>query len=155
VGGRFGDQRVYNGDVQGVHYGLDLKGRTGDPVAAANAGRVVLARHCYLSGRTVVVWHGAGVYTAYLHLSRMDVKPGQRVARGERLGRVGSTGRSTGPHLHWGVKVDGLWVDPESLLRLDPAAEGSAPALLAAPAEPASAAAGDGAEPELSAPAPR
>jgi len=116
---RFGDQRVYNGKTEGVHYGLDLPGATGDPVGAAGDGEVVLARDCYMSGQTVLLWHGAGVFTAYFHLSRMEVKVGDRVGPGQRLGRVGSTGRSTGPHLHWGVKVDGLWVDPLSAARLD------------------------------------
>jgi murein DD-endopeptidase MepM/ murein hydrolase activator NlpD len=117
--GRFGDQRVYNGATAGAHYGLDLAGPAGAPVAASNDGVVVLARDCYQSGRTVILWHGAGIFTAYLHLSRMEVGPGAQVRRGQRIGRIGSTGRSTGPHLHWGAKVDGLWVDPESLLRLD------------------------------------
>jgi murein DD-endopeptidase MepM/ murein hydrolase activator NlpD len=117
--GRYGDQRTYNGATAGVHYGVDLAAPAGAPVAAANDGQVVLARDCYQSGKTVLVWHGAGIFTAYLHLSRMDVRPGEAVRRGQVVGLVGSTGRSTGPHLHWGAKVDGLWVDPESLLRLD------------------------------------
>jgi murein DD-endopeptidase MepM/ murein hydrolase activator NlpD len=97
-----------------------------------------------MSGKTILVWHGAGVFTAYFHLSRMEVKAGAAVRRGQRLGRVGSTGRSTGPHLHWGVKVDGLWVDPRSALRLDLAAgEVSLPPPLPAPAPPAA----DGAAP--------
>ncbi len=117
--GRYGDQRVYNGSVAGAHYGLDLAGPAGAPVAAANDGVVVLARECYQSGRTVILWHGAGLFTAYLHLSKMEVKAGEHVRKGARVGRIGSTGRSTGPHLHWGAKVDGLWVDPESLMRID------------------------------------
>jgi murein DD-endopeptidase MepM/ murein hydrolase activator NlpD len=144
VSSGYGDQRVYNGKTSGVHYGLDLVGRTGDPIAASAEGRVVLARDCYLSGWTTVVWHGAGVFTVYLHQSKVEVKAGQRVGRGQRIGRVGSTGRSTGPHLHWGVKLDGLWVDPESMLRLDldaPAAGGqpvaAGPAGPPAPARPA------------------
>jgi murein DD-endopeptidase MepM/ murein hydrolase activator NlpD len=119
VSGRFGDQRVYNGTVSGVHNGLDLVGRAGDAIEASGDGRVVLVRNCYLSGWTTLIWHGAGVYSAYLHQSKVEVQPGQLVRRGQRIGRIGSTGRSTGPHLHWGVKVDGLWVDPESMLRLD------------------------------------
>jgi murein DD-endopeptidase MepM/ murein hydrolase activator NlpD len=119
---RYGDQRVYNGRTDGVHYGLDLPGAAGLPVGASGDGEVVLARDCYMSGKTVLVWHGAGVFTAYLHLSRMEVKAGDLVRQGQLIGRVGSTGRSTGPHLHWGVKVDGLWVDPRSAQRLDLAA---------------------------------
>lgn len=119
VTGRYGDQRVFNGTAASVHYGLDLDGARGDPVLAAADGVVVLARRCYHSGWTTVLWHGAGVYSSYLHQAAVEVGPGARVARGQRIGQVGSTGRSTGPHLHWGVKVDGLWVDPESVLRLD------------------------------------
>jgi len=117
--GRYGDLRVYNGKKEGQHYGLDLTGPVGAPVVAANDGTVAVARDCYMSGRTVVVWHGAGIFTVYFHLSRIDVKAGQPVRKGDRLGLLGSSGRVTGPHLHWGVKVAGLYVDPESVLRLD------------------------------------
>ncbi len=114
----FGDRRVFNGKQLSQHYGVDLAGQTGDPVAAANDGVVVLVRDCYASGRSVVLWHGAGLYSVYFHLSRFAVKEGERVHRGDLLGRVGETGRVTGPHLHWGTKLDGLYVDPESVLRL-------------------------------------
>ncbi|HVO19943.1 MAG TPA: M23 family metallopeptidase [Anaeromyxobacter sp.] len=124
--GRFGDQRILNGKKASVHYGLDITGPRGAPVAAAADGEVVIARDAYLSGNTVVIWHGAGVYTAYFHLDRMAVAAGQRVRRGQQIGALGSTGRATGPHLHWGVKVDGLYVDPESILAID-FAGGSAP----------------------------
>jgi murein DD-endopeptidase MepM/ murein hydrolase activator NlpD len=141
VTGRYGDQRVYNGKISGAHYGLDLDGPAGAPIEAAADGQVVLTRDCYMSGWTTVVWHGAGLYSVYLHQSKVEVKPGQQVTRGEHLGRVGSTGRSTGPHLHWGVKLDGLWVDPDSMSRLE--LEGPSPATpasppLAAPPTPAS-----------------
>ena len=114
----FGDRRVFNGRQVSQHYGVDLAGQTGDPVAAANDGLVVLVRDCYASGRSVVLWHGAGLYSVYFHLSGFAVKEGARVRRGDLLGRVGKTGRVTGPHLHWGTKLDGLYVDPESVLRL-------------------------------------
>jgi murein DD-endopeptidase MepM/ murein hydrolase activator NlpD len=117
--GRFGDQRVLNGDKRTVHYGTDVTGPRGAPIAAANDGVVVLARDAYLSGKTVVLAHGAGIYTAYFHLDRILVKEGAKVSRGARIGRLGSTGRSTGPHLHWSARVGGLFVDPESLLALD------------------------------------
>ena len=115
--GRYGDQRVYNGKTEGVHYGLDLPSPTGTPVPAGAGGQVVLARDCYMSGKTVLLDHGAGIFSASFHLSRIDVAVGQQVDQGQVIGRVGSTGRSTGPHLHWGIKVDGLWVDPLSALR--------------------------------------
>ncbi len=117
--GRYGDQRVLNGKVASVHYGLDITGPRGSPVAAANDGEVVVTRDAYFSGNTVVLWHGAGLYTAYFHLDRIAVREGQRVQRGELVGELGATGRATGPHLHWGVKVGGLYVDPESLLAID------------------------------------
>jgi murein DD-endopeptidase MepM/ murein hydrolase activator NlpD len=137
VSGRYGDQRVYNGKVSGAHYGLDLAEPAGAPVAASADGQVVLARDCYMSGWTTVVWHGAAVYSVYLHQSKVEVKPGQQVGKGQRIGRVGSTGRSTGPHLHWGVKVDGLWVDPDSLVRLE-VGEGPATPPVASEAAPPS-----------------
>jgi murein DD-endopeptidase MepM/ murein hydrolase activator NlpD len=117
--GHYGDQRVYNGKTEGVHYGLDLPSPTGTPVPAGADGLVVLARDCYMSGKTVLLDHGAGVFSASFHLSRIGVEVGQQVDKGQVIGLVGSTGRSTGPHLHWGIKVDGLWVDPRSALRLD------------------------------------
>ena len=137
--GRFGDQRVYNGEKQGVHYGLDLRGAKGAPVLASNDGEVVLVRDAYMSGRSIVLWHGAGVYSVYFHLSRVDVHQGMHVRRGDRLGAVGATGRANGPHLHWGIKVDGLYVDPESMLRFDvrsATAIAAAPRAAAPPAAP-------------------
>ena len=94
-------------------------GRIGDLVVAANDGVVTLARDCYSSGNTILIHHGAELYSAYFHLSHMDVKPGANVHRGQKIGEVGKTGRVTGPHLHFGVKLAGHYVDPESLLRLD------------------------------------
>ena len=132
TGGRFGDKRVLNGKKESVHYGLDIGAPRGAPVHAANDGEVVLARDCYYSGKTVVLWHGADLFTLYFHLDRLRVKTGQRVRRGDVLGAVGSTGRSTGPHLHWSAKVGPLYVDPESLLAIDFAA-GTAPPRRAGP----------------------
>ncbi|MGZ3457704.1 MAG: M23 family metallopeptidase [Archangium sp.] len=115
----FGDLRTFNGKKQSQHFGTDIRGETGMPVHAANAGTVVMTRDNYASGNTVLVYHGAGLYTAYFHLSAFAVKEGEHVARGQLLGKVGNTGRVTGPHLHWGAKVDDLWVDAETLLKLD------------------------------------
>jgi len=135
--GRYGDQRVLNGKKASVHYGLDITGPRGAPVQAAAEGEVVVARDAYLSGNTVVIWHGAGIYTAYFHLDRMEVAAGQRVRRGQEIGLLGSTGRATGPHLHWGVKVDGLYVDPESVLAIDFAGGTAPPRAPGGPAEAA------------------
>ena len=138
TGGRFGDKRILNGKKESIHYGIDIGAPRGAPVHAANDGEVVLARNCYYSGNTVVLWHGADLFTAYFHMDRLAVKAGQRVRQGETLGVVGSTGRSTGPHLHWSVKLAGLYVDPESLVGIDFAGGGTAPPRRAGPppAEP-------------------
>jgi murein DD-endopeptidase MepM/ murein hydrolase activator NlpD len=134
--GRFGDRRLVNGKQSSVHYGLDLDGEPGSPVLAAADGEVVMARSCYLSGNSVVLWHGAGVFSAYFHLSRMDVTPGQALRLGDPVGLVGATGRVTGPHLHWSTRVAGLLVDPESLVSIDFPA-GTAPPRLPRGSEPA------------------
>ncbi|MBX5481163.1 MAG: M23 family metallopeptidase [Myxococcaceae bacterium] len=128
----FGDLRTFNGKKQSQHYGMDLDGRIGDPIRAANDGVVVMVRKNFASGNTVLLHHGAHLFTAYFHMSKMLVKPGQKVKQGERIGLVGKTGRVTGPHLHFGCKVDGLWVDPASLLAM----KFGAPAMLVV--EPAS-----------------
>lgn len=117
--GRYGDQRVLNGKKDSVHYGLDISGPRGAAIAASNDGEVVLVRDCYYSGNTVVLWHGADLFTLYFHLDRISVRAGERVRKGQRIGTLGSTGRSTGPHLHWSARVGGLLVDPESLLAID------------------------------------
>ena len=122
----YGDLRTFNGKKQSQHFGTDIDGDPGMPVHAANTGTVVMTRDNYAAGNTVLLHHGAGLYTAYFHLSAIDVEEGARVERGQLLGKVGGTGRVTGPHLHWGVKVDDLWVDGETLLKLD---FGGAPAV--------------------------
>lgn len=116
--GRYGDRRTFNGKQRGQHYGLDLDAASGTPVLAANDGTVVMVRDTYYAGLAVVLWHGVDLYSAYFHLSRAAVKPGQEVKRGDAIGRSGASGRATGPHLHWGTKVAGRWVDPESILRM-------------------------------------
>ena len=119
VTARFGDKRTFNGTQQSQHYGIDLDGTVGAPIRAANDGVVVMVRDNYAAGKTVVIHHGLDLYTTYFHLSRFEVRRGQRVKRGQRIGCVGRTGRVTGPHLHWGVRIGDLYVDPASLLRLD------------------------------------
>lgn len=114
----YGDHRVINGVTQSIHYGIDLDGSTGDPIYATQAGDVVMVRECFGSGGTVLLHHGGRLFSAYFHMSAFDVKVGEKVVQGQLLGKVGKSGRVTGPHLHFGVKLDGKWQDPESLLRL-------------------------------------
>ncbi|HSP81766.1 MAG TPA: M23 family metallopeptidase [Myxococcaceae bacterium] len=115
---RYGDLRTFNGEKQSQHFGTDIRGKAGARVRAANAGTVVMTRDNYAAGNTVLLYHGAGLYTAYFHLSKILVKEGEQVERGQLLGHVGNTGRSTGPHLHWGAKVEDRWVDAQRLLEL-------------------------------------
>jgi murein DD-endopeptidase MepM/ murein hydrolase activator NlpD len=120
TGGRnFGHRRVFNGQPRAPHSGADLRADTGTPIHAANTGRVVLAKNLFFSGNAVFVDHGLGVYTVYLHLSKIYVEPGQIVERGQVVGLAGATGRVTGPHLHWGVHMVDARVDPFSLIGLD------------------------------------
>lgn len=114
--GRFGLRRVINGEPRSPHTGEDRRAPEGEPVVSAGGGVVALVDELFFSGRSVVVDHGGGLYTMYFHLSSTEVKPGDRVERGAILGRAGMTGRATGPHLHWGVRLQGARVDPESLL---------------------------------------
>lgn len=116
--GNFGAPRIYNEETRSVHAGLDLAAAEGTPVAAAGDGRVVLAGDLYFSGGTVLLDHGAGLFTQYFHLSRIDVKEGDAVVKGARLGASGHTGRVTGSHLHWGARLLGARVNPEDLLAL-------------------------------------
>jgi murein DD-endopeptidase MepM/ murein hydrolase activator NlpD len=117
-GRNFGRRRVFNGEPRSPHSGTDLSAPQGTPVVAAAGGVVALADDHYFSGRIVVLDHGGGVYTAYAHLSRIDVAAGDTVRAGDPIGRVGATGRVTGAHLHWGARVGGARVNPESLLPL-------------------------------------
>ena len=112
----FGTRRLYNGEPRSPHPGLDLRAATGDPVVAAGAGTVVLAEELYYSGNVVIVDHGGGLFTLYGHLSAIAVEEGQRVARGEKVGAAGATGRVTGPHLHWGAKIGNEPFDPLALV---------------------------------------
>jgi murein DD-endopeptidase MepM/ murein hydrolase activator NlpD len=115
-GTNFGHRRVFNGQPRAPHAGADLHAGLGTPVHAANRGRVVLAKALFFTGNTVILDHGLGVYSLYAHFSRIDVKVGQLVSNGELLGLSGATGRVTGPHLHWGMTVQGARVDPFTLV---------------------------------------
>jgi murein DD-endopeptidase MepM/ murein hydrolase activator NlpD len=114
----FGQRRVVNGAVSSVHGGVDLPVPFGEPIHAANRGRVVLSSPLYFSGGTVIIDHGLGVFSYYCHLSKLLVRRGDVVEKGAVIGRCGSTGRSTGPHLHWTMRVGPSRVDPYAFLGL-------------------------------------
>jgi murein DD-endopeptidase MepM/ murein hydrolase activator NlpD len=114
----FGTRRSYNGGpADSYHEGIDYDGFGGEPVVAPAAGRVVLAETLAVRGNTIFLDHGAGVVSGYFHLSELAVQPGQVVKAGELLGKVGRTGLVTGPHLHWELRVNGVWVDPAPWLK--------------------------------------
>ena len=119
ISGRFGNQRVYNGTPKTPHSGMDIAAANGTPVKAPAAGIVTFASpSLYLTGGTVVIDHGAGVSSNFLHLSRIDVKVGDRVKQGQVFAAVGATGRATGPHLHWGMNWFDVRIDPLLVLEL-------------------------------------
>jgi murein DD-endopeptidase MepM/ murein hydrolase activator NlpD len=114
----FGTERVFNGKTQSSHQGLDFRVPSGTPVAAMNQGTVLLARPLYFEGNCVVIDHGQGLLTIYMHLSQFTVKEGDHVQRGQQVGLSGGTGRATGPHLHVAVRWQGTYLDPARLMRL-------------------------------------
>ena len=117
VSGRFGNQRVYNGKPGAAHSGMDIAAAKGTPVKAPAAGVVTFAApDLYLTGGTVLLDHGFGISSNFLHLSRIDVKVGDRIAQGQTIGAVGATGRATGPHLHWGMNWFDVRIDPQLAL---------------------------------------
>lgn len=119
ISGRFGNQRIYNGTPKAPHSGMDIAAAQGAPVKAPAAGIVTFAApDLYLTGGTVLIDHGAGISSNFLHLSRIDVKVGDRVEQGQVFGAVGATGRATGPHLHWGMNWFDVRIDPLLVLKL-------------------------------------
>jgi murein DD-endopeptidase MepM/ murein hydrolase activator NlpD len=114
VNSAFGRRSVFNGEARSPHAGADFLSPAGRPVRAPNAGRVVAARDLFFTGNTVIVDHGLGVFSTFAHLSRLDVVEGAMVEARQMLGAVGATGRVTGPHLHWALRVGGARVDPMS-----------------------------------------
>ena len=112
----FGKRSILNGQARSPHAGTDFEGSTGTPIKAPNRGRVVLAAELYYSGNTVILDHGLGLYSYFGHLSRIEVTEGEVVPAGRVVGEVGATGRVTGPHLHWSVRLSETRVDPLSLM---------------------------------------
>jgi len=114
----FGTSRTFNGKVQSVHQGLDYAVPEGTSVAAVNSGTVLLAQPLFFEGNCVVLDHGQGLLTLYMHLSKIEVKEGDRVTSGQKIGVSGGTGRATGPHLHVAVRWQGVYLNPSTLLSL-------------------------------------
>ena len=114
----FGRRSVYNGKPRNRHTGTDFASPEGTPIKAPNSGRILLADDLYFTGRTVIIDHGLGLISTLAHLSTLDVREGDQVMAGQVIGRVGATGRVTGPHLHWALRVSGATIDPLSALAL-------------------------------------
>ena len=116
VTSRFGSGRMFNGTLSSRHLGVDFRGQVGQPVRAANRGVVALVGDFFLAGNVVYIDHGEGIVTAYFHLSKTLVAKGDTVSRGQEIGLVGSTGRVTGPHLHWSARYGAVTVNPLDLI---------------------------------------
>lgn len=114
--GTFGRRRLINGQPRRSHTGEDISAPTGTPIIAPNHGKVVLVGHFFFNGRSVVIDHGLGLMSMYFHLSAVDVKKGMRVKAGDQIGLVGKSGRVTGPHLHWGMRLNSAKIDPYALV---------------------------------------
>jgi len=120
TGRNFGRRRVLNGEARSPHSGVDFPAPAGTPVYASQAGKVVVAENLYYSGNTVVIDHGYGIYTLYAHLSEIGVHAGDMVDVSREIGKVGATGRVTGPHLHWGLTIEHARVDARQIVARQP-----------------------------------
>lgn len=114
----FGKARVYNDSLKGYHSGTDYRADIGTPIIASNDGVVALVKERFYSGGTVLIDHGQGIYTCYFHMSKFDVKKGQKVKKAQVLGLSGASGRVTGPHLHFAVRINKVQVDPLQFIEL-------------------------------------
>ena len=120
TGGNFGRRRILNGQARSPHAGVDFPAPAGTSVFASQSGKVVLAENLYYSGNTVVIDHGYGIYTLYAHLSKINVQSEEMVKAGAEIGKVGATGRVTGPHLHWGLTIDHARVNAMQIAQRQP-----------------------------------
>ena len=116
IAGTFGLRRLMNGQPRSPHTGEDIKAPEGTPVVASNTGKVILVGNFYFNGHAVIIDHGLGLFSMYFHLLNTTVKEGETVKKGDPIGAVGHSGRATGPHLHWGVRLNGARVNPFSLI---------------------------------------
>ncbi|HZG16299.1 MAG TPA: M23 family metallopeptidase [Candidatus Bathyarchaeia archaeon] len=116
----YGYQRIVNGKPSSRHMAIDIANKEGTPVYASNAGKVVLAESLYLTGNTVMIDHGLSLFSSYGHMSKLDVKAGQIVKKGQLIGRVGSTGFSTGPHLHYAMLIGNTFINPNPFFTASP-----------------------------------
>jgi murein DD-endopeptidase MepM/ murein hydrolase activator NlpD len=129
----FGKRSIVNGAPRSPHAGIDLRARTGTPLRAPNGGRVTLVDDLYFTGTTIVIDHGLGVHSVLCHLSSARVRAGDPVTRGQLIGATGASGRATGPHLHWSIRVNGARVDPLAVIAVTGA---KAPAVALPPCGP-------------------
>lgn len=115
----FGTERIINHNIKSLHTGVDIRGEEGEEIMASNRGKVVFKKELFFGGKTIIIDHGGGIYTIYMHLSKYNVRLHEIVPKGFIIGYVGSTGRSTGSHLHFGVKISKINVNPISLFELE------------------------------------
>ncbi|HZX49401.1 MAG TPA: M23 family metallopeptidase, partial [Nitrospirota bacterium] len=114
----FGLRRIINGEQKSPHTGVDVDAPEGAPVQASNSGRAIFTDDQFFSGKTLIIDHGLGLFTMYFHLSEILVTDGANVIKGDIVASVGKTGRATGPHLHWGVRLNGARINPLALINL-------------------------------------
>ena len=114
--GSFGRRRVFNGQPRRPHSGMDFAAESGTPVVTPSAGTVIEMGDFFFSGNLIYIDHGQGLISMFAHLSEINVSPGERVEKGQMVGKVGATGRVTGPHLHWSLGLNGTWIDPSLFL---------------------------------------